>query len=302
MSWRNACSQGRPVAEAFDRARADWVCAAPTPGENSVGAAGGFREPDAPPGAPERHLAGAIGFNGRAPEFVRDGDRPARLANCRPGPAGLTTAAAEPPPFGSNADDTRARHRGSRALSGGLIALFADLRPALARYLASRGAAADEGEDILQDVYLKLLGEEVGPVAQPRAYLYKMANNQFLAHRRGATRRTRREEDWVSAHSGGLGEADERPSAESEIIARQQLAILQRVLDDLPERTRAIFRRFRIEGEPQRAIAEQFGISVSAVEKHLARAYEAISDARLRLEADRAGARRLAGGMGRHVR
>lgn len=183
---------------------------------------------------------------------------------------------------------------------GGLLPLFTELRPALSRYLQSRGASPHEAEDILQDVYIKLLAEPSGPVAQPRAYLYKMTNNHFLQNRRTAGRRERREEDWAGAH-GGSGEADDQPSIETELIAREQLAILQRILDGLPERTRIVFRRFRIDGEPQRVIAEEFGISVSAVEKHLARAYKAISAAKFRLDEDHPGRRSLTGERGRHA-
>ncbi|QCB55926.1 RNA polymerase sigma factor [Sphingopyxis sp. PAMC25046] len=184
---------------------------------------------------------------------------------------------------------------------GGLVQLFGELRPALARYLLARGASADEAEDILQDVHMKLLADDVGPVSQARAYLYRMTNNHFLMQRRTAGRRVRREEDWVQVNGGRDGEADERPSIENELIAREQLAILQRVLDDLPERSRIIFRRFRIDGEPQRRIAEELGISVSAVEKHLARAYEAIASARLRWSEDRPDRRHLTGERNRHA-
>jgi RNA polymerase sigma-70 factor (ECF subfamily) len=68
----------------------------------------------------------------------------------------------------------------------------------------------------------------------------------------------------------------------------------------LPERTRAIFRRFRLDGEPQRRIAEDIGISVSAVEKHLARAYEAIAAAKLRLDGVRRDPRHLSDERDRH--
>lgn len=186
-------------------------------------------------------------------------------------------------------------------VSGGLLAFFTEMRPALLRYLGSRGARPEEAEDILQDVQVKLLADAVGPVDQPRAYLYRVTNNHFLASRRTAGRRMRREEDWASAQGADGGEADQRPSAEVELIARQQLAILQRVLDDLPERTRTIFRRFRVDGEPQRLIADDLGISVSAVEKHLAKAYQAIADVKLRLDADHAAGRRLTAGILRHA-
>jgi RNA polymerase sigma factor (sigma-70 family) len=167
-----------------------------------------------------------------------------------------------------------------------LLGAFTESRPALLRYLTLRGATADEAEDILQEVHLKLWAEKIGPVDQPRAYLYSMTNNHFLLHRRTAQRRVRREEAWVDVHSGEQRELDERPSAEAQLIAHEQLAILQRVLDELPERTHVIFRRFRLDGEPQRQIAADIGISVSAVEKHLTRAYEAIAAAKLRLDGD----------------
>ena len=178
----------------------------------------------------------------------------------------------------------------------GLLAAFIELRPALARYLLSRGATVDEAEDILQEVSLKLSSEEIGEVEHLRAYLYRMTNNHFLLHRRTADRRLRRDRDWADTQGGESGERDERPSAEAQLIAREQLAILQRVLDGLPERTRSVFRRFRLDGEPQRQIAADMGVSVSAIEKHLTRAYEAIASAKLRLDGDRTDPRRLRNG------
>ena len=170
--------------------------------------------------------------------------------------------------------------------NSGLLEAFTECRPALLRYLMLRGATAEEAEDILQEVHLKLWAEKIGSVDQPRAYLYKMTNNHFLLHRRTIQRRARREGDWLVVHGGEQPEVDERPSAEAGLIVREQLAILQRVLDALPERTRTVFRRFRLDGEPQRQIAADTGISVSAVEKHLTRAYEAIAAAKLRLDGD----------------
>jgi RNA polymerase sigma-70 factor (ECF subfamily) len=164
-----------------------------------------------------------------------------------------------------------------------------------------RGATPDEAEDVLQEVSLNLSRDGIGRVDQPRAYLYRAASNQLLLHRRAAGRRVQRERDWVDAQSGEGREVDDRPSAEAQMIAREQLVVLQAVLDGLPERTRTIFRRFRLNGEPQRQIAADLGVSVSAVEKHLTRAYEAIADARLRLDGDRAGLRSLKDKRGRYA-
>ena len=168
--------------------------------------------------------------------------------------------------------------------NSGLLEAFMQSRTALLRYLVLRGAPADEGEDVLQEVFVRLSTDSIGPVDQPRAYLYRMATNQLLLQRRTGSRRGRREELWTDLHSGDSREIDEAPSVEARLIAREKLTILQHALDALPERTRDIFRRFRIEGEPQRAIAADIEISVSAVEKHLARAYDAIATVKLQFD------------------
>lgn len=54
----------------------------------------------------------------------------------------------------------------------------------------------------------------------------------------------------------------------------------------MPERTAFTFRAVRIDGTPQKDIALQLGISVSAVEKHLQRAYRAVLDIQHRLDAE----------------
>lgn len=182
----------------------------------------------------------------------------------------------------------------------GLLEAFLGMRPALHRYLVRRGAREDEAEDILQDVSLTLSSGKTGPVSEVGGYLYRVVTNHFLSHRRGAGRRIRREEDWVDVNGGDPPELDEQPSAEASLIAREQLALLQSAIDRLPERTRIIFRRFRLDGEARPSIASDLGISVSAVEKHLANAYQAISTVRLRLDEDKPLPRHLSGEEGRH--
>lgn len=181
----------------------------------------------------------------------------------------------------------------SVAADDGLTRVLTDMRPALLRYLCARGATMVEAEDVLQDVYLTLAEVRSGPVDEPRAYLYRTATNRWLDHRRAATRRDRRDRSWVEVNSGALIEQDDRPSAEVQSIGRERLAIVERHLDLLPVRTAAIFRRFRIDGEAQRTIAADLGISVSAVEKHLQQAYRAVVAAKLDLDAEPVAARRL---------
>ena len=93
----------------------------------------------------------------------------------------------------------------------------------------------------------------------------------------------------------GASEIDDQPSAEERLIARERLAVVQRALARLPERTVVILRRFRLDEIGQRQIAAELGISVSAVEKHLQRAYRALLEARAELDADFGTGRRPTG-------
>jgi RNA polymerase sigma factor (sigma-70 family) len=175
----------------------------------------------------------------------------------------------------------------------GLLQTFINARSELLRFLRLRGAAPDEAEDILQTMGLTLASQTTGPVDQPRAYLYRMATNQFLHRRRSDARQRRRDEDWVDAQSGFMREIDPQPSAETVLIASQHLHLLQGVIDAMPERTATIFRLFRLENVAQKTIAADLGISVSAVEKHLARAYLDILHARRKFDEDRSPPRHL---------
>lgn len=170
--------------------------------------------------------------------------------------------------------------------SGGLRAAILENRAALLRFLIARRVSPDEAEDILQDLFVKLEIRATGPVAEPRAYLYRMTENLLLDRRRSAGRRAIREEAWTASQGGPAPEADDRPSADRILIARERLAAVSRALSELPERTIMIFRRFRVDAVPQKRIAEELGISVSAVEKHLQKAYQIVVEVQTGLDAD----------------
>lgn len=177
--------------------------------------------------------------------------------------------------------------------SGGLKAVLLANRTALIRFLLARRVPPDEAEDLLQDLFVKLASQAVGPVAEPRAYLYRMLDNLLLDTRRAAGRRAGREQAWSAAASAAAPERDPSPSAERQLIDRERLALVQAALTALPERTLLVFSRFRIDGAPQKEIAAELGISVSAVEKHLQRAYRAVIEVRGRSGEDAPPSRRL---------
>ena len=169
---------------------------------------------------------------------------------------------------------------------GGLKQAFFENRPALLRYLRARGLTPESAEDLLQDVFVKLQSAPTGPVGEPSAYLYRMTHNLLLDQRRSAMRRRAREEAWQSDGTSVVVEADTHPSAEQILISRQRLDAMKVALRTLPVRTQDIFYRFRIEGETQKVIAASLGISKSAVEKHIYRAYRLVSEVKADLESE----------------
>jgi RNA polymerase sigma factor (sigma-70 family) len=170
----------------------------------------------------------------------------------------------------------------------GLAKVFMANREALRRYLRARLRESGDPEDILQDLWVKLETLETGPVAEPLAYIYRMAENLVLDRRRSAARRTNRESEWTKGQiNDSFGQAvDSQPDAERQLLARDRLRRVDGVLDCLPERTAFAFRSARIDGVPQKEIAASMGISLSAVEKHLQKAYRAVLDIQLRLDAE----------------
>lgn len=155
---------------------------------------------------------------------------------------------------------------------GGLTAHFMRERPMLLRMMRARLGSHEEAEDVLQEVWMKVASGQSGPIAQPVAYLFRIASNVALDRRRAALRRSRREQDWSDLQD----EAGERPSAERAMIQSERLAQVDAAVAALPPRTAAIFRQFRYEAVPRKTIADLNGISVSAVEKHLTTAYRAL--------------------------
>jgi RNA polymerase sigma-70 factor (ECF subfamily) len=164
-------------------------------------------------------------------------------------------------------------------LAGGVLApAFEAHRAQLLRYLRARGAG-EESEDCLQELWLRAALGNQGAVDDPLAYLYRMAHNLMLDRLRADSRRTRRETAYHSDVHGN-GEADKSPTAEDALLARERLRAIERVLAGLGSRTDHIFRRHRIDEIAQRDIAAELGITLSAVEKHLQKAYRAIAAAR----------------------
>lgn len=165
----------------------------------------------------------------------------------------------------------------------GLEAVFLQNRERLLRFLVARGAG-DAAEDLLQEVWLKIAGRGVGPIASPVSYLFRAADLLMIDRYRAARQAQKRDRDWSDANSATVPGVSDAPSAERQLIAREHARLVSETLTGLGPRTSAIFRRHRIDGVPQRQVAEEFGVSLSTVESELRKAYAALADLKERID------------------
>ena len=130
-----------------------------------------------------------------------------------------------------------------------------------------RGRTEHEADDLVQEAWIRLeCYRREQPVDNTEAFLMRAALNLSIdAHR---SRLSRGEE--VTLDDVVL--VDNRPSAEAVLLSRERLERLSVCLGRLHDKTRQIFLAHRIDGMSYQQIAKQHGLSVSAVEKHIAKA------------------------------
>lgn len=130
--------------------------------------------------------------------------------------------------------------------------------------------------DVLHDAFIRFaMAKNPKRHQQPEAYLSTIVQNLLIDHHKHD--RLFISIDGASEHHGVKNanpQAAEAysPSSEHLVDIQQRLALLQKIIDSLPARCREVFWLFRIEGLPQKTIAEQLGISLNMVEKHVIRA------------------------------
>jgi RNA polymerase sigma factor (sigma-70 family) len=142
-------------------------------------------------------------------------------------------------------------------------AVFSRVRAALMR----RGRSEQDADDLVQEAWIRLACyQRDQDVAQPEAFLMRAALNLSIdAHRARVNHG-----EQVMLEDVVL--VDATPSAEAVLLGRERMARLSVCLGRLNDKTRAIFLAHRIDGMSYQEIARVHGLSVSSVEKHIAKA------------------------------
>ncbi|OWR01612.1 RNA polymerase subunit sigma-70 [Sphingopyxis witflariensis] len=170
--------------------------------------------------------------------------------------------------------EARDRTDAAQGIEGVLLAN----RDRIVRFLQLRGAG-DAAEDLFQDLWMRLTERASGPVADPLPYVMRAANNLMLDRYRSARQRELRDAAW------GEAAAVQKPSVETLLISREQLAQVEQAITATGDRSARIFRRFRVDGLAQREIAVEMGVSLSTVEADLRRVYAALAAVRRQFDA-----------------
>lgn len=157
----------------------------------------------------------------------------------------------------------------------GFSAFFRRLQKRLLR----QGRTRQEAEDLIQEAFLRLQQycAEGGEVREPEAFLVRTVRRLSLNARRDA-----HGDLYVAESPEELPLIDFSPRPDEVLAADECLRKMTQTLDAINPRTREVFFLHRLEGWSYAQIARHLGISVSAIEKHIARAAAALTDEVLR--------------------
>lgn len=148
-----------------------------------------------------------------------------------------------------------------------LDSLYREHSSWLRGWLRQRLNNSADAADLAQDTFLRvLLARTAGTLNEPRHYLSTIA--------RGLVIDLYRRRSLENAYLQALAQQPEHyaPSAETRAAIIDTLLTIDRMLDGLGPRTRAIFLAVQLDGLSYEKAAARLGVSVSTVRKHLARA------------------------------
>jgi RNA polymerase sigma-70 factor (ECF subfamily) len=150
---------------------------------------------------------------------------------------------------------------------------------ALRRYLRAQLAVEADRDDLIQEIYFRVVRHTDLEKFQEntRAYLFKTATN--LLRDRARRRAVRKSDSQREVEEFDLVNS---VTPEQELQSRQNLDVVKKVLAELPESCRQAFLLSRFSSKNHQEIGKKLGVSASMVEKHVARAMLEVRRAMMR--------------------
>jgi RNA polymerase sigma-70 factor (ECF subfamily) len=135
------------------------------------------------------------------------------------------------------------------------------------RWLRRARVGKSDEDDLIQEAYCRIVGVgDASRIRSGRAYFFSVVRNLLIED----IRRSRVVHIEAMAEIEDLSIPGSEPTPERSFSGRQQLAVVQRLIEELPERCRAVFKLRKIEVLSQRETAERLGLTENVVEKQLA--------------------------------
>lgn len=144
----------------------------------------------------------------------------------------------------------------------------AQYRAPLLRFFQRRVEPGEDADDLVQDVFSRLAGRDLAAIANIQGYVFQVAANVLRDKARRASVRS-----IVTLAPDDLDIEDEAGFSPERILqSREALQIMITAIYELPEMVRIVFSHYHFDGVAQVEIARRMGLSLSTVEKHMARA------------------------------
>lgn len=151
-----------------------------------------------------------------------------------------------------------------------ILRAFLQHQAAIKRVLG-RYVPLEDRNDILQEAFLKAYAANMTtPVRDAKAFLFRVAKNLAISE---MTKKSRSETDFIEDLSGSdVLEDDRSGSVEAHIDGKRKLFALSQALAHLPAECQRVFLMRKVDGLRIKQIATRLNVSVSTVEKRLAKA------------------------------
>lgn len=148
-----------------------------------------------------------------------------------------------------------------------IASLFREHNHALVRFLTLRLQSENEAKEVAQEAYVRLLQlDRPGVHSFLRAQLFRIAMNIAVDRLR------RRNIELRTARAELLDELDDVHEPERNALAAEELELVRRSLDELPETCRRAFLLHRLEGLSVDEIAQRMNVTGRMIRHHLGRA------------------------------
>ncbi len=149
-----------------------------------------------------------------------------------------------------------------------IAGLYREYGDMLHRFIARKLPRGDAA-DLMHDTFIRVLCLAEGyELRSPRPFLFRVAYNLVLDHLRA-----RGNDNCEIYDSDDLARSlGDNLTPEVTVYAQQRLTVLQQAVSELPPRCRQVFLLHKFRHKSHAAIAEELGISVNMVEKHIIRA------------------------------